>query len=54
MQTDGRMDAQTVMMKLTVTSYNLVNVPKKTFTTADKQYLFLFSTILTHENVYPD
>lgn len=41
-KTDGQMGAQTVMMKLTVTSHNLVNVPKKTFTTADKQYFFCF------------
>jgi len=45
MQTDGQMDAQTDMMKLTATFHNLVNVPK-TFTTADKQYIFFF--VLDH------
>ena len=45
---DGQMYAQTDMMKLTVTSHNFVNVPKKTFTTADKQYFFFFCFVLNH------
>jgi hypothetical protein len=38
--TDGQMYAQTGMMKLIVTYHNFVNVPKKTFTTTDKQFFF--------------
>jgi len=46
MQTDGQMYAQRDMMKLTVTSHNFVNVPKKMFTTVDKQFFFCF--VLNH------
>jgi hypothetical protein len=41
------MDAQTDMMKLTVTFCSSSNVPNKTFTTAVKQFFFIFN----HTNV---